>query len=782
MDGGGVSVPDDISEALRESEERYRTLFEQAPVGVFLYDLDLRLRDFNRRFVQILHSTPDKLRRLDMKTLRDQRILPTLERALHGESVVYEGPYEASTGAAQLHVALHIAPLRDASGIVVGALGIAEDVTDRARAASALQDSEQRLALHVRRSPLGVVGFDPEGRIVEWNAAASRIFGWSEAEALGRDAIELLVPPWARREVTDVFRALLARRGGERSINENATKDGRVILCDWYNTALVDDAEKVIGVASVIDDITDRHQAERALRKSEVRFRALIENAPDALAVYPPDDRRLVYVNPAFATMLGYEAPQVLLGHPIDDHVHPEDRAILDRRWARLVEARGKLPPQEYRMLRQDGKVVVAEFVSMIIDYDERPHVIAFGRDVTDQRQMQARLLQADRMVSVGTLAAGVAHEINNPLAYAMTSLDSIALRKLPPLLARLRDLGGEAAAVADQLAQTAAMVDVAREGCSRMRDIVRDLLTFTRSADEDRRGPVDVRRVLDASINVAWNEIRHRARLVKEYGEVPAVVANEARLGQVFLNLLVNAAQALHVGDAAENVIRVVTATDGDGRVVVEVHDSGPGISSEHMARIFDPFFTTKPVGVGTGLGLWICQGIVSSLGGHISADNAPAGGAVFRVVLPAAAGTAGIVGPAAAVPAATSRSPRLRLLVVDDESAIGRTLAIGLADDFDVTAATTGREALELLTTEDRFDVVLCDLMMPEISGMEVYERVVERTPAMASRFVFVTGGAFTERARKFVERVGAPVLEKPFELTALSPLLRGLAASAK
>ncbi len=775
-------MPDDISEALRESEERYRTLFEQAPVGVFLYDLDLRLRDFNRRFVQILHSTPDKLRRLDMKTLRDQRILPTLERALHGESVVYEGPYEASTGAAQLHVALHIAPLRDASGIVVGALGIAEDVTDRARAASALQDSEQRLALHVRRSPLGVVGFDPEGRIVEWNAAASRIFGWSEAEALGRDAIELLVPPWARREVTDVFRALLARRGGERSINENATKDGRVILCDWYNTALVDDAEKVIGVASVIDDITDRHQAERALRKSEVRFRALIENAPDALAVYPPDDRRLVYVNPAFATMLGYEAPQVLLGHPIDDHVHPEDRAILDRRWARLVEARGKLPPQEYRMLRQDGKVVVAEFVSMIIDYDERPHVIAFGRDVTDQRQMQARLLQADRMVSVGTLAAGVAHEINNPLAYAMTSLDSIALRKLPPLLARLRDLGGEAAAVADQLAQTAAMVDVAREGCSRMRDIVRDLLTFTRSADEDRRGPVDVRRVLDASINVAWNEIRHRARLVKEYGEVPAVVANEARLGQVFLNLLVNAAQALHVGDAAENVIRVVTATDGDGRVVVEVHDSGPGISSEHMARIFDPFFTTKPVGVGTGLGLWICQGIVSSLGGHISADNAPAGGAVFRVVLPAAAGTAGIVGPAAAVPAATSRSPRLRLLVVDDESAIGRTLAIGLADDFDVTAATTGREALELLTTEDRFDVVLCDLMMPEISGMEVYERVVERTPAMASRFVFVTGGAFTERARKFVERVGAPVLEKPFELTALSPLLRGLAASAK
>jgi PAS domain S-box-containing protein len=768
-------VAHELAEALRESEERYRALFEQAPVGVFLYDRGLRLQDFNRRFVELLRSTPERLKNLDMKALRDPRILSALEQAIRGEAVVYEGPYDSGAGPTFVHVSIRISPLRDARGEVVGALGVAEDVSERARAASALQDREQRLALHVRRSPLGVIGFDPVGKVVEWNAAATRIFGWSESEALGRDAVTLLVPPWARDKVIDVFRALAARRGGERSINENVTKDGRVILCDWYNTALVDDAERVIGVASVIDDITERHQAERALRRSEARFRALIENAPDALAVYPLDDRRVVYVNPAFAAMLGYEAPQVMLGKPIDAYVHTDDRSIVDQRWTKLVEARGMLPAQEYRMLRKDGQTIHAEFVSMIIDYDERPHVIAFGRDLTEQRQMQARLLLADRMVAVGTLAAGVAHEINNPLAYAMNNLEAVALRRLPALIGRLRELGDEAAGVAEELARTAAMIDVAREGCDRMRDIVRDLRTFTRGADEDRRLPVDLRRVLDASVNLAWNDIRHRARLVKEYGETPLVLANEARLGQVFLNLLVNAAQALQVGGAEDNVIRVITSS-ADGHVTVEVRDTGPGISPEHLARIFDPFFTTKPVGVGTGLGLWICQGIVSSLGGQISAENGPGGGAVFRVTLPAnAAATGEAEATAPAQPLPRTGTPRLRVLVVDDEAAIGRTLAIGLADEFDVTTATSGREGLERLSEGDRFDVVLCDLMMPDVSGMDLYDRVAEASARLGSRFVFVTGGAFTERARAFVQRVSALVLEKPFDLTRLSAVLR-------
>jgi PAS domain S-box-containing protein len=664
----------------------------------------------------------------------------------------------------------------------VGALGLAEDITDRSRAQSALQASEQRLALHVRRSPLAVVGFDTSGAIVEWNAAAERTFGWSEPEALGKDGIELLVPAHGRDVITDVFRALLARRGGERSMNENLTKDRGIILCDWYNTALVDDAGRVIGVASMVEDITDRRHAEEALRRSEARFRTLIENAPDAICVYPPDDRRIVYANPALASLLSYDAPQEMLSLPVEALVHPDDRHILERRWARLAHARGALPPQEYRMLRKDGGIVHAEIVSMIIEYDGKPHVIAFGRDLTERKQMQARLLLADRMVSVGTLAAGVAHEINNPLAYVMTNLEMVAARRLPPVVARLRELESEdATQLADEVARAVAMIDVAREGSERMRDIVHDLRTFTRAADEEKRAAVDVRRVLDASINLAWNEIRHRARLVKEYDDVPPIVANEARLGQVFLNLLVNAAQALQVGGASENVIRVATSTDRGGHVVVEVSDTGPGIPEEILDRIFDPFFTTKPVGLGTGLGLWICQGIVTSLGGHITAASKAGGGATFRVLLPSATTAEQLSAPPPHVAPAPPPEKRLRLLVVDDEIAIGRTIAIALGDAFEVTTATSGREALALLESGGReFDVVLCDLMMPDVSGMDVYERIVVHAPALAHRFVFVTGGAFTDRARAFVERVQTPVIEKPFDLGALLHLLRAQAAT--
>ena len=288
------------------------------------------------------------------------------------------------------------------------------------------------------------------------------------------------------------------------------------------------------------------------------------------------------------------------------------------------------------------------------------------------------------------------------------------------------------------------------------------------------RREPVDVRRVLDASISLAWNELRHRARLVKEYGDVPPILGDEARLGQVFLNLMVNAAQALPVGGAAEHVIHVRAMTDRVGHAIVEVRDSGPGIPAVHLDRIFDRFFSTKPVGVGTGLGLWICQGIVSSLGGHIAVESRPGCGATFRVILPSAVSTEQESAPSIRCADTATRQDGLRLLVIDDEIAIGRTLAIALGDEFRVSTAASGREALAMLE-HDRFDVVLCDLMMPDVSGMDVYERVVKDCPELASRFIFVTGGAFTERAHSFVAQTGITVLEKPFQLAKLPALLR-------
>jgi signal transduction histidine kinase len=386
-----------------------------------------------------------------------------------------------------------------------------------------------------------------------------------------------------------------------------------------------------------------------------------------------------------------------------------------------------------------------------------RQVVVSF-MNITERRGIQARLALADRMVSVGTLAAGVAHEINNPLAYVIANLGYIA-HDLERRGTRLVGAGPLVAAVNE-----------AREGAERVRSIVRDLRTFSRG-DEDRRGPVDVKRVVDSAISLVWNQIRHAARLTLDIGALPLVHANESRLAQVFVSLLVNAAQAMDGGDSAANQIRVVGKSDAAGRVVLEVADTGVGISPEDLKRVFDPFFTTKPLGMAAGLGLSICQGIIGELGGEITVESEPGKGSTFRVILP----------PLEAVRIAAERPPteagtsgRGRVLVIDDEAAIGSAIQRMLEDEHDVVFATGGAQALELLAHDAQFDAVLCDLLMPHMPGMEFFARLREAHPRLAEKTVFLTGGAFTPAAREFLDRTPNRVVEKPFDFDRLRALV--------
>lgn len=386
------------------------------------------------------------------------------------------------------------------------------------------------------------------------------------------------------------------------------------------------------------------------------------------------------------------------------------------------------------------------------------------ANDIARRREMRASLIVADRLASVGTLAAGVAHEINNPLAYVIANLECLA-EELPV---------GVPATGSEGTSSLREMIKAARDGAERVRLIVRDLKTFS-SDRTDEVGPVDVRRAIAIAIQMAWNQIKLRARLVKDYAEVPPVQANEARLGQVFLNLLMNAAQAIPEGSVDRNEIRIVTRLDDAGRVAVEVRDSGAGIAAEHLGHIFDPFFTTKPVGEGTGLGLSICHSIINGFKGEISVDSTPGRGTTFRVVLPAA----DLAAFARPLPASSSRQQpvgrRARVIVIDDEPLIGATVKRALGADHDVVSATSVREALEHFRSGQLFDVVLCDLMMPDVTGIDLYEELTRTVPRQATRMVFITGGAFTPRAQAFLAHVTNPRLEKPFDLQTLRTMVR-------
>lgn len=295
--------------------------------------------------------------------------------------------------------------------------------------------------------------------------------------------------------------------------------------------------------------------------------------------------------------------------------------------------------------------------------------------------------------------------------------------------------------------------------------------MTFARPVAESKQ-LVDVEAVLDSMVSLAWNEIRHRARLVKKYARVPAIVGDRGRLGQVFLNLIVNAAQAIDAKGTPQGAITLSTTLEGN-HVVVEVTDTGDGINEELLPHVFEPFFTTKPAGKGTGLGLAICQSIVASHGGAIDVASDGGQGATFRVSLPIADSTPPPSGVTEQRVHDVTANPA-RILVIDDEPLLGQTLALAFSGRHDIVLATSGREAIRRLAEDDRFDLVLCDLMMPDVSGPKVFEVVERDHPELVPRFAFITGGAFTERAQEFLERYSGRRIDKPFTISDVERVL--------
>lgn len=506
--------------------------------------------------------------------------------------------------------------------------------------------------------------------------------------------------------------------------------------------------------------VAERHIRETRRRKgAEGHFRNLIEEVPEAISVVRED--ALVYVNASYVRMLRYESAAELSGQPVRTVFHPDDLPIF-RTWLDPPANAQRPPPAECRLIAADGSVVLVEMSCMQIDFDGAPALLTVARDVSELRAMRARLLQADRMATIGTLSAGVAHELNNPLGYVITNL-----RVLYEMLEPMRQI-----LTHEQWEELVTTIRETRDGAERMRNIVRDLRTFARPEDE-QKSSVDVQRVLESCIKIAGTEIRYRARLDRQYEPVPFVEGNENRLGQVFLNLIINAVQAMGDGGPEINTLQIGTSLDEQGSVCISIADTGKGISAADLAKIFDPFFTTKSSG--NGLGLPIAQNIIRTLGGDIQVTSEVGRGTTFRVLLPpSVALTPKAIPQTMPPPPPQSTGPHGRVLIVDDEPLVASALRRALKE-HDVTSVSSGQDAIDVLASGENFDVILCDLMMPDVSGLDVFQAVKLVRPDMKDRFIFMTGGAFTPETRAFLEHVENERIEKPFDVHALRALVR-------
>jgi PAS domain S-box-containing protein len=506
---------------------------------------------------------------------------------------------------------------------------------------------------------------------------------------------------------------------------------------------------------------TDRqYRAERALMDSELRFRRLIDAAPDGVLVLV--DGRVVYANQAITRLRGCTHSRQLAQLQLGDLIAADDRDVADSAIAAVKLGEKLTSPLELRISQRGGRSLPVEALLVSTEWDAEKAILLIARDVSGRRQVQSQSIKTDRLAAVGTLAAGVAHEINNPLAYVLLNLQYL-IREIPKL-----------GTSDDRIGQLLERLREARHGAERVSAIVRDLRTFSRT-DEESVGSVELRRVLQSAIKVARSQLMDRGQIIEILDDVPAVRGNASRLEQVFLNLLINAIQALSSTSPASNSIRIRVSRSGE-HVVVEISDTGVGIAPEHLDRVFDPFFTTKPVGLGTGLGLPICHSIITKMGGAISVSSEVGRGSTFEIRLPIDREVR-VPTPRTPTPPPARVSERARVLVVDDELTVVSMLSRILTEEHIVEVATSAETALELLDRGD-FDVVLCDLLMPNMSGVDLYEEVSRRYPGFQERIVFMTGGAFTPRAAQFLSRVNNPRIEKPFDMKSLRRLVRDMA----
>ena len=745
-------------EATKLAYAELNQIFDTTPNAMRVIDKNFNVLRINEACLTLSGASKDEARGKKCYELWHNPMCHTpecpLSRIVSGEKRVELEMEVGGNDGSTISCILTATPFREPGGETVGIVQDLKDITKRKQAQQALRESEQKYRDIFNDVSDFLYSHDLEGYFTDTNLAFRTQYGFSEDDLVNLNVRDL-IPERYRYGFKDYFKAVL-EQGKDEGLMKVMTKDGRERIVEYRNS-LVYGATGPIGVRGSARDITERKEAERALRDTEEKYRAMLNDMQDAY--YEVDlAGNFTFFDDSLCQLLAY-CREEMMGMNYRVYTPEENVETVYKTYNQVYRTGKPAKWFSWEQVRKDGRRYFAE-TSVYPLQNQAGEIIGFrgvSRDISERKAAEQQLLTTSKLASVGELASGVAHELNNPLTGIIGYAQLLISRGNVP-----QDIKTD--------------LDRIYQESQRAAKIVQNLLSFARQR-KPHKGYLDVNELIQKTLELRDYELRtsNIGIYVNLAPGLPWVIADYHQIQQVILNILINAEQAIAEGKRRGKI--TVTTSAVEGYVEISIADNGPGIAKEDISRLFDPFFTTKEVGSGTGLGLSVCHGIVTEHGGKIDVESQKGKGATFTIELPLATQREAVVEEKEAA-AKTSRPQRQtangRILIVDDEPSINDVLTRALSEQGYVTdSALTAKTALQKIAGNN-YELYIIDLKMPRTSGKRLYQIMRQRYPSLAEKVVFITGDTTTPATENFLASTGKPYLAKPFSSDQVIELL--------
>jgi len=638
------------------------------------------------------------------------------------------------------------------------AIGIVRDITERKRVEEELRQSEKRYRLIAENATDVIWTWDMNLRYTYVSPSVTRLRGYGVEEVMRQTPQEVLTPASLEVATNVIEQELTLESKEEKDLTRSRTleleltcKDGSTVWAEVTVTFLRDEDGQPVGILGVTRNITERRQVEEALSRSEERYRTILQDMEDAyFEVDLTGD--VTFADDSTCHHLGYSGEE-LIGMNYRAFTAEEDAKTVYQTFNQVYQTGEPVKSLSLRIVRKDGATGFAE-VAVFPLRNREGEIIGFrgvGRDITERRRAEAERTElqqkaqlASRLASIGEMAAGIAHEINNPLTGVVGYAQLLTAKDIP------EDIRNDLKTIND--------------GAQRVAGIVKRLLAFARQQKPEREY-LDVNEIIATTIRLrAYDSETNNVTIATQLDPaLPVTTGDGGQLQQVFLNLIINAETEMKLAHGKGNLLIKTAAIDNTIRISFK--DDGPGIAEENLERIFDPFFTTREKGKGTGLGLSVCHGIIAEHGGATYVDSELGKGATFVVELPIVT-EKNQLKPDESTAEDSRVAAKARILVVDDEPVILSFLSQVLTEEgYEVEAIDNANDALERIKHQ-RYSLILLDVKMPRTSGIELYESIGKIAQSLARRVVFITGDVLGSGTMDFLSKTKARYITKPFD----------------